>query len=581
VQVKDTLRGTFGFFADTSNSKKLRNYIDGDYPVLLVLCLGLIICASLVLFCGVSAGCLLAVREKSRTRAANGRNPYSTTVPKCAKCAWCCGFFFSIFALFVSGLMVTVGTPLSGLCLVLDDLNGALLHDIAPAVGLNLTGDRGAMTVDVIDQCFNPSNASNPGYLLDIVFVTENGTKVTMREKVVNQMKGQIAAKFAFISEKLDASGVSLADSAKVNELRQAMRLNAVDEMMLAVPNLNTVSRFEDLALASELVVGYSISAACGDLTVSSGMGDFSGKTITGISDFVSRLRDFGVEVNGTGVEVNSTDCTRTVICTDAPGSDSGRACVAGNALVELKREVRSAGTYKCDLFEDPSDPSGPACDPLRMSHNGTTWVDDCAKLDGTMTLKPRSCDLAEFQQYARDFDERVRLIFKRLDFAVEEASNHIDTRLRGLMEEHVLGPIDRIADGATCGFLAGYYQNMIDGFCYQGVVGMRYITGSYIVCAVAIVVLIIVNYLIWSRTSDNVLAWAPEEALFPRHVCFGEEEAGPLKVDDGIEDGKSARSARSLASPRSVRSLGLASPRSVRSLKSGATVATGQTLTM
>merc|ERR1711988_1687752 len=60
------------------------------------------------------------------------------------------------------------------------------------------------------------------------------------------------------------------------------------------------------------------------------------------------------------------------------------RTCIAGNNLIEIKQKLRNLQTYRCDLFEDPQNPSQ-YCDPKNMvrGSNGV-WVGDCLGTDAS-----------------------------------------------------------------------------------------------------------------------------------------------------------------------------------------------------
>merc|ERR1712226_1561002 len=98
--------------------------------------------------------------------------------------------------------------------------------------------------------------------------------------------------------------------------------------------------------------------------------------------------------------------------------------------------------------------------------------------------------------------------VFKRLDQTVNEIKDEINVGLQQLMVEHITGPIDNFANGVTCGFLSEHYRELVDGFCYQGVYGLRTIGWCYVACGCLALLLIIVVHSVWRRAVDNVKFW-------------------------------------------------------------------------
>merc|ERR1711920_602394 len=153
------------------------------------------------------ATCIFFVFQRERDTNSSVENPYRTRVHKCACCTWCVGFFYAILAFAVGGLLVFAVVPLSGACLVLDDLNSDILFNAVPGASFDSTGDGAVMTRDIIEKCLNPKDvqAATNANLLDILYMRENGTKVTFREKIMEQIKDKITSKFELIEEKLNS----------------------------------------------------------------------------------------------------------------------------------------------------------------------------------------------------------------------------------------------------------------------------------------------------------------------------------------------------------------------------------------
>merc|ERR1712113_821969 len=125
-----------------------------------------------------------------------------------------------------------------------------------------------------------------------------------------------------------------------------------------------------------------------------------------------------------------------------------------------------------------------------------------------------RVCDLDEFVAYVNEFDTRIAKAMQRIDDAVQDVTATINANMRELVEIHLTKPIEEIVTGATCGWMSSYYQELIDGMCFQGVWGLRNIGISYIVCACMVVCLIFLMYCLWRRTVDNINKWKEEHTV-------------------------------------------------------------------
>merc|ERR1711874_71334 len=120
-----------------------------------------------------------------------------------------------------------------------------------------------------------------------------------------------------------------------------------------------------------------------------------------------------------------------------------------------------------------------------------------CAKTmaDGSVMFvrKERTCSFDEWQQYVREFDTRIEKVMLRLDKTVPRVMDDINNHMRSLVTTHLLRPIDEVVDGVTCNFLGEAYHGMIDGLCFQSVVGFKQIGNSYVLCAILSVLLLVI----------------------------------------------------------------------------------------
>eukprot|EP00406_Dinophysis_acuminata_P010886 CAMPEP_0179226042 /NCGR_PEP_ID=MMETSP0797-20121207/8611_1 /TAXON_ID=47934 /ORGANISM="Dinophysis acuminata, Strain DAEP01" /LENGTH=826 /DNA_ID=CAMNT_0020933061 /DNA_START=96 /DNA_END=2576 /DNA_ORIENTATION=- len=494
LEAKDFIRDVFSYFIDTNRPlQDVKDQLNGSVPGVLLAVIFLVAAAVLLLCCGCSSLFMFISREKAYS---NNQTvlPYSQNIPRCAALTWCCGFLYTILAFSLGGALHVVSVPMSGLCLIMDGMDNQTLHDIAPALDLNIEGDSGAMVADIIDQCLVPATASATASLLDIIVVTSNGSKITMRKKLDEDINDQITARFDEIERRMqNLSALSLANNSGVTELQQLVRDNNVSALIIADKTRMDADGQYDALASGPLAVGYATSAACPNHT-------FEGEEIPGIEYFVSVLEGFGAAVQSPA----SPACARQVVCGANPLT--AEMCAAGNRVVDLKRKLYAA-EYRCDLFESPN---GSPCDPAAMERQGGGYAGDCL-VGGAMERRARTCGLEEFVAYVHEFDTRIGKAMRRIDDAVQNVTASINITLRELVHAHVTGPIDEIADGTTCGWMSQHYQKLVDGMCFQGVWGVRNIGVSYIWCSCAVVVLIVLMYALWRRSLDNVNEWKRE----------------------------------------------------------------------
>jgi len=528
IDVKTLVRDSFYFLVQDPRYQSVQDFTRGATPPLLVLILSLVVANFLLLSCGCCTGTCWCRYE----RVKKGRrydNPYLKRTPRCACCSWCCGFVYAFFAFLFGGTLVVATVAMSSVCLLLDDFNQQTLRDIAPVVGLNLTGDQGIMIKDIVEQCFGQSGIANNSNLADIVFTRENGSRVTMRSKIIRNLKDQIQSKFDLITQRMSgAASLALKNSSQVELLRAFIRDHPLDAMLLPDrPQMQADPLYSGLLQdprgSGGVAVGLSTSTACGDLVLGPGMGASASQTVPGILTFMDSLGEFGSELPG-------TTCARQVLCNASLSGPEADACVAGNNFVALKNRLLSTSTFRCNKFELPN---GATCDTLNMYRTGTTWFDDCLLNNGTMQVKELTCDLAAFTQYVAQFDVRVDNVFMRLDEAVTEVEQQIRTQLRQLVDDHIVAPIDSVATGVTCGFLGDYYRELVDGLCYQAVPGLWVVGWSYVACGLTAALFAALMYATWRWTMDNRLVWLP-------FMRMGDEEEGDEVVEvDGIGTGR------------------------------------------
>merc|ERR1712084_136094 len=143
------------------------------------------------------------------------------------------------------------------------------------------------------------------------------------------------------------------------------------------------------------------------------------------------------------------------------------------------------------------------------MTYSHGTWANDCLDpVTKRATIKPRTCTLPEFVAYVQNFSATIDAVLSRVDATVPKVKDVINVEMRNVVDTFLLDPVTEIIDGVTCGFVAATYQEIIDGLCYQGVIGFNAVARSYVACAALSLVLILVAFTLWCRGVNNVDAW-------------------------------------------------------------------------
>jgi len=160
VAVKVLIRDTFGFFTDKDKFLQVRGHLAGDGPNTVAHITGLVVTMAVFLVACMQCSLLTFVfRERAgKSEEEGGPTPFSKIPHRIACCTWCCGWLFMVIALLVGGLMTLVGVPMSGMCLIMDDMSPELITNIGPALGLNLTGDEGEQLLDIVSNCLVPKD---------------------------------------------------------------------------------------------------------------------------------------------------------------------------------------------------------------------------------------------------------------------------------------------------------------------------------------------------------------------------------------------------------------------------------------
>jgi hypothetical protein len=491
---KNTMRTSFQTFVDPELKD---NFADNADYGLRGLIGGLFVLALLVLCCGCgSVGCCWKSEEGNASQ-------------RVACATWCCNFYVAVVALFVGGFMLLIAVPVSGTCLVLADINRNMLNDIATAINLDMTGDDGIILGDMVDKCFNPPDPNVASSLLDILFERNetDGSKVTMRQKMIDEFKSKIDTVFADVENKLNTNAPSLSEDDRIQELRQALLDNPINKMYYPKSDIiSSGGAFEALSSIPALAAAAQNSSAACDSHYSS----LTKQGFGGITAFLDELTNVGSNPQQI---TNGISCTQTVTC---PSGSSNAACEAGNNFMRVKAALQSLGAldssgtaatnrYRCDKFATASG-SG-VCDVKDMPATITGDEDMCVTGSAgsyTMETVTQYCDLEEFTVYIQDFDTRLQKVFDLVDDETDNVKNKINVDMKGLLDNHIMNPLDDMADSMQCNFLAPLYKGVVHAFCFQGMWGFRRIAVSYTTLGFLQVFLIPLMYTIYRVGKDR-----------------------------------------------------------------------------
>jgi hypothetical protein len=528
------VRDTFKFFLEDD----FKDYQDHliDFVGLWVLVLSLLVI--MLAACGFTSAACCGMREYSEEKQEKGENPWNGKIAPCACCSWCCGWGYAVLVLYIGGIMILVNVLISSICLPLDELDGQLLDDIMPALGVETSNpDELDMMKDMIDGCFS-SKSATAAILMDILFTRENGTKMSMREQIQSQTTDLMSEKFDILDQKL-ATGAKLMEDESLLELLDLIANNPVDNLIVLDTSSLAGSDYEAIVedyrpFASSLQVGAVSSLACSDIV-------FGNDTIYGLNTLKANMVTLAQSGTATAT-TPSAACTGQVAC-DAWPSDCTvngvntcqEACADANLLMDLKAELINAATYRCDIFQDAS---GNECDVKYMTGSASNgYTSDCLGDGGTVTRKEMTCTLAEFKQYVHDWETRLTNVFTRVDDVLEAKQDAISVNLKSLVDREITDPVNSIVDESSCSFLKTAYGDLVTGLCFVGARGFRNIALSHSWNGVLTSMLILVTYAVWRRAVDNRNKWYQDN----RQVGCDDAEASEAKPQVAPADGQEA----------------------------------------
>lgn len=494
--MKKTVKNSVGFMVDKENYVPIVTHMDKSLGALVLLVSLLFI---LVSVCGLaSAGYWTAFGDKANQVGV--ANPYYKGTHRIACCTWCSTFFMVFLTLLVGGIVVIVVYLMSNLCVLLDEVDGPMLKDIMN--GMNDGGESKPAddsAVEVLDKCFLQTSV-DPVNVLELITVDSNGDKVTFKAKFDSEVKGQIDEKFDSVASKMSMGNQTMATNPEFNRLLAIIRNNPLDAMYLPdYDDLIAQGAYSGMSSNTDLAaLAGTTGLRCTPHTMSNDFdAPLAGTSVTGIQDFDTQMATMGTPLASTQT------CGKLVTCTN-PGDT---ACSAGNNYLQLKNQLKLE-TYKCGFFESVNHPGSQAhhCDPATHDDSNCLFIAE----DGSKALKPalKDCSWDEYVAHYAAFETQLKADLLRIDTVAAGVQDQITQDLKKVVGDYLLAPIDDIVNQVTCNFLSQAYQGFVDGFCFQGIIGLRSIGGSSIICGFLGIVLIIITYGIWRRSIDNVNAF-------------------------------------------------------------------------
>jgi len=404
----------------------------------------------------------------------------------------------------------------------MDDMDGNMLKSVLPGLGVptNSSDNVMNMTANVIDMCFSRSTPPSTATLADVLVSEVDGTYLSVRQQVKNQVTGRMDAQFQKVSTAMVGNTVPLLmNDSDLTGLIETLQNTPITATILSQAS-KLISPYDGIGAdpTQTLQIGGATSMHCQNFTSDGGI--LPSGVIPGTEELQRRMKAF---TSSSGIPtVPEGDCVSQVICNKDPltgvakaclGSDANDtvcvACEAANRLMNLKAEIQHLTVFRCDTFKDKHDND---CDFKDMALIGGEYTSDCLHSDGnggfTLQSVPRTCTLQEFTAYMQEWGTRLKKVFERIDHIAPSLGPQIKEDLQGLITEHVSSPVDDIVDLTQCNFLKKEYEDLVLGMCYKGVRGFHMIARSYTWNGVFSALLIILSYGMWRHAVDNRNFW-------------------------------------------------------------------------
>jgi hypothetical protein len=488
ISSKDSLRDSIGAFVDGD----VANTIDGVIELIGLVVLALFGIAIPILCCDGSAVCCAAF--KSRTP----EDSYSKRPSHCACCGWCFGWPLAFIGLFLGGLLMIIIYPISGVCLIMMDVNRENLNDWGPALGLADDPKAFQDTVNVVDECLGEDGQ---GKLMEVIMVdhkNDNGetTRISLRQKLEDETRGNINEKFDVIIEKTKVKKNPMDESQAFKDLLKFLETD-VSQLTTYDPdrieNMKSKPEFAGFALEAELsTTAFASSASCLEFTI-----DKSGvlKDVE-LDGTIPGLKTLQNKAKAKGLTAVGQSCDSSFTGGQKPVRD------ALNSVMKVKQDLRKSNRYKCNLFQGPN---GETCDPKDLKKTMKDCVQKGDNDELFMKTKEVSCSYPEFIQYVKNFKERVDVATEELQVQSSEGLGAIADNLKALVNKQMLDQMFAVVDNVNCRFIGDAYWSMVDGLCHQAARGIVSMSTAFAVMGGLVLGLVILMYITFRRVVDNV----------------------------------------------------------------------------
>lgn len=122
-------------------------------------------------------------------------------------------------------------------------------------------------------------------------------------------------------------------------------------------------------------------------------------------------------------------------------------------------------------------------------------------------------CTFKEFSQSWVDTGASLDNALKDLNGQVASFGPELKTKLRGLIDTHLLQKINRLVDKdrVNCKFINTAWQGWLDGFCYETVTTISSQKSASLAAGIIAAVLAISTTIFWRYQLDNRQAWKPD----------------------------------------------------------------------
>lgn len=489
---KVSVRSAGAFFIDQKSFGQISYYMG---TAVLGAVVGICVAGIVLVVFGLIATACFTFCEKRKLE--EDKQVPNAHVYRLACCTWCCSWGYAVIVFLIAGVMTIVAVPVSGMCLILANLNSDTLNTIGPAIGLDPTaGNTSTMAIGLVNSCLSPSSTNTN--ILKIL--TVNGTSVY--DTMVTGVQAPITNSFSG----LDASPqMNLASDPDVQGLVSILQNYLATAMTTPDNTFSSDTDFGGQKMNQNdpsgiFAAAQQTSLQCSDQTTGA---DFGSVTTLGVTSFINQLNT----KFGNGVPTSTLCGVGVQGCSFSLTSSQLSACQGAQLYVAEKADLLSSTNtqWRCDIYLDQN--SQP-CDPVNMQQVSGVWTNDCLLPDGTpsgrFTVQPKQCTASQFATYMQNFATRINKAVSRVDTAASQTQTTISNDLRNLVNQYLINPLLSVANGASCSFLGVQYYQFVNGLCYQTAWGFSQIATSYIVCAALTTVLIALMYGIWRRAIDN-----------------------------------------------------------------------------